>query len=849
MTAEQRRRELPGAIVKWYEIGRESKAACVVNGQGNSALIAEALEEKGLCVSRLPLAALDGMDGGNGDGVHGKEGQAAAYTDGRRGTGQERVSAEGANGNEGQVEENSEAYDVIAAVDVIEYAKNPAKVLKNIRKRLKPGGKLLLAADNRLGIRYFCGDQDAFSGKNYDGVENYTHLLPWEREEMKGRAYAKAELAGFLEEAGFKRRHFFSVFPRISNPQLLLAEDYVPNESLDIRIFPEYNNPDTVFLFEEELYPSLLANGLLHGMADGFWIECPLEEAPPSAYQVTLSGERGRENAMASILRRDGLVEKRALYEAGKVKLRHLMDNNEYLAAHGVRMIPAELKEDAFVMPYISGIPANDYFRELLQRDKKAFLAQLDIFWEIILNSSERADGTKVNWERFEPGWEKRKKDDPGREKWKRIAFGSEEEREELGVILKRGYLDLVSLNCFYCDGAFVFYDQELFLENVPAKAILLRTIEFIYKFNEQLDRILPRRELFERYGLIKHMDLFYQFIGIFLNILRDDDGLSDYFKEGRREAGVVLENRRRMNYSEEAYPLIFKDIFHHTIGRRLYLFGSGRYAKRFRERYREYPVSGYLDNDESRWGTEVDGLPVLPPAALREMNPAEYKVIVCVRNYGPIVKQLHRAGIPNFSVFDPNAVYDEVFSAMRRRGETWEKPAPARREGVLPVREAAVEGSRKYHVGYAAGVFDLFHIGHLNLLRRAKEQCDYLIVGVVTDEGVIRHKKSRPQIPFEERIAIVRACRYVDEAVEIPLNNGDTDEAFRRYRFDVQFSGSDYAEDPKWMAKKEFLQMHGADLVFFPYTEGISTTQLKDRVNAAGGEVNESMAARGEGE
>ena len=75
-----------------------------------------------------------------------------------------------------------------------------------------------------------------------------------------------------------------------------------------------------------------------------------------------------------------------------------------------------------------------------------------------------------MNWEQFEPGWEKRKKDDPNRDKWKKIALGTKEEREELGVILKRGYLDLVSLNCFYLDNSFVFYDQELFLENVPAK-------------------------------------------------------------------------------------------------------------------------------------------------------------------------------------------------------------------------------------------------------------------------------------------------------------------------------------------------------------------------------------------
>ena len=348
MTAEQRRRNLPGAIIKWYDIKRESKVACVVCEQGSSRLTAEALEE-GLCVEWLELERLD---------------MTAMPT-----------LLDGA---------DSTLYDIIVAVDIIEYAHNPATVLKHIHNLLKPDGRFLLAADNRLGIRYFCGDQDAFSGKIYDGVENYVHLYPQEREEMKGRAYAKAELMEFLEEAGFRQRRVFSVFPRISNPQLLLAEDYMPNESLDIRIFPEYNNPDTVFLFEEELYPSLLANGLLHGMANGFFIECVPEGSLSPVNQVTLSGERGVENAMATILHRDGFVEKRALYQPGKMKLQQLSDNNEYLSSCGVRMIPAELREAAFVMPYVTGIPANDYFRELLKHDKAAFLKQMDNFRDIL---------------------------------------------------------------------------------------------------------------------------------------------------------------------------------------------------------------------------------------------------------------------------------------------------------------------------------------------------------------------------------------------------------------------------------------------------------------------------------
>ena len=135
--------------------------------------------------------------------------------------------------------------------------------------------------------------------------------------------------------------------------------------------------------------------------------------------------------------------------------------------------------------------------------------------------------------------------------------------------------------------------------------------------------------------------------------------------------------------------------------------------------------------------------------------------------------------------------------------------------------------------MGYIAGVFDLFHLGHLNMFKRAKEQCDYLIAGVVTDEGVRRLKKTEPFVPFVERIEMVRSCRYVDEAVEIPLNYGGTRDVYRLFHFDCLFSGSDYVDNPDWLADKDYLEKHGAELVFFPYTESTSSTKLKSLIEA----------------
>ena len=117
-------------------------------------------------------------------------------------------------------------------------------------------------------------------------------------------------------------------------------------------------------------------------------------------------------------------------------------------------------------------------------------------------------------------------------------------------------------------------------------------------------------------------------------------------------------------------------------------------------------------------------------------------------------------------------------------------------------------------------------------MFRHAKEMCDYLIVGVVSDEGVKMKKKAELFIPFEERIEIVRSCKYVDEAVEIPFVYCRTPEAFRKYHFDVQFSGSDYENDPGWLAMKDYLEQNGSTLVFFPYTEQTSSTKIKALIN-----------------
>ena len=126
--------------------------------------------------------------------------------------------------------------------------------------------------------------------------------------------------------------------------------------------------------------------------------------------------------------------------------------------------------------------------------------------------------------------------------------------------------------------------------------------------------------------------------------------------------------------------------------------------------------------------------------------------------------------------------------------------------------------------IGYTTGVYDLFHIGHLNILRRAKEQCDYLIVGVSTDELVSSYKRP-PIIPFEERMAIIEALKYPN--IVIPQHNLDHTELVKKLNIDVFVVGDD------WTGKYDYLRDLGVTVFYFPYGKGVSTTQIKKDIIA----------------
>lgn len=137
----------------------------------------------------------------------------------------------------------------------------------------------------------------------------------------------------------------------------------------------------------------------------------------------------------------------------------------------------------------------------------------------------------------------------------------------------------------------------------------------------------------------------------------------------------------------------------------------------------------------------------------------------------------------------------------------------------------------KRYNVGYTTGVFDMFHIGHLNILKKAKEQCDFLIVGVSTDELVEEYKNKTPIIPFEERYDIVQAIEYVDRVV--PQIDRDKFSAWRDLQFDVMFVGDDWKGKPLFMETEKKFKNIGVEIVYFPYTKDTSSTVLREKLSS----------------
>jgi len=226
-----------------------------------------------------------------------------------------------------------------------------------------------------------------------------------------------------------------------------------------------------------------------------------------------------------------------------------------------------------------------------------------------------------------------------------------------------------------------------------------------------------------------------------------------------------------------------------------------------------------------------------------KDLKPEESKELACVFNeVESLLKKAFSYDKINYlalMMVDEHVHYHVIpryensieFNNIKYEDSAW--PGPTNLEMVIKEPEIELqvleflkkEQQTKKVIGYTTGVFDLFHIGHLNILKQAKENCDYLIVGVTTDE-LVSYKNTKSVIPFEERKKIVEGIKYVDKVV--PQTNMNKMKAWEELHFNRMFVGSDWQGTEKWNKFEEEFAKIGVDIHYFPYTKGTSSTKLK---------------------
>ena len=250
-----------------------------------------------------------------------------------------------------------------------------------------------------------------------------------------------------------------------------------------------------------------------------------------------------------------------------------------------------------------------------------------------------------------------------------------------------------------------------------------------------------------------------------------------------------------------------FKDVFQNVQGKTIVLFGTGNMIIDYERRTQgKFQPAFYVDNNPAKQGTMFHGREIKSPKALLDIDKEKLHLIICNVYYREIGSQLQSMGINNYFV------YTESLANLFR------EPTSIREKGR----------QEHYNVGYVQGTFDLFHVGHLTLFRRARERCGYLIAGVVSDELNEVYKGVRPFVPYEERAEIVAGCRYVDEVIKIDVGHDDKLKIWEEHPFDCHFCGDDHGG---WEWLIDELRKRGSNVEFFPYTETTSSTRIKEEL------------------
>ncbi len=372
--------------------------------------------------------------------------------------------------------------------------------LVQLRGFLNPGGMVLLTAENRYGLKYFCGETDENIKIPFEGINKYP-------EGCSKYLLSRQELIDRIKVAGFRDYKFYYPLPDHKLTQAVYTDEYMPQGSIRDRVISYCREPENLVAVEDRIYDDLIHNNVLHFFSNSFLVECTENRIESNTIYAAVSTDREKTHAFATIIRNDDVVVKRALYPEGIETLKKIYDNLKDLEKNGISIVPIKFYEDRLIMPRIMQTNVADLLSKVIHENKKQFENIIELLYQIIIRSSERGNLADCPLD------------------LKGIP------QEEVGDILKTAYIDMIPYNCFYSEGRFIFYDQEFKKENFPAKYILFRALRYLYFYIPDAERIIPLRHFKEKYFLMRLWAIFEREEADFINENRNCDSLSQFYK------------------------------------------------------------------------------------------------------------------------------------------------------------------------------------------------------------------------------------------------------------------------------------------------------------------------------
>ena len=403
-------------------------------------------------------------------------------------------------------------YDYITLIGVLEYqnnftsSSNPFRdFLAKIKQLLKPDGKLIIAIENKYGLKYWCGAPEDHSGIPYDGINNYAYS-------NVARTFSKKQLERLVKSVGFSNTYFYYPLPDYKMPQVIYSEDYLPkNGSIDNWI-PYYEpNGNSMISDEEHIYGDLVDNDVFEFFANSFMVECSADDENIGQIQYAVSSPfRNKEYNMITVYSRDKGYYKIA--DSNSINALKATDNNhKMLQKNGILVSETNIKENVMYTREILGTPLTDVLlKEYADKNENKVYKIFDKIYQDIIRSSEEAD--KLN-PIFNSSAE-----------MKLSALGADDK------ILKNIYVDMIHKNCFVQEnGDYIWIDQEWCLNDIPASFGLYYNIVELYSANPVIDTYIPMKLVLENYSLTDKCECYYNLKQAFLNTVQNKYSAFNY--------------------------------------------------------------------------------------------------------------------------------------------------------------------------------------------------------------------------------------------------------------------------------------------------------------------------------